>query len=139
MASDVATLPQRVQDKISVDPATGCWMWTGTILNSGYPVISVGSRSDGSRANRRAHKFVWEFLGGARGQLHHRCLRKRCVNPLHLELVVPVEHRARHPWRKVVCKRGHSLRPENRDSNGGCRECRRLADRIKYWRKKGGS
>lgn len=61
-----------------------CWLWTGTINDSGYGIFSV-------RNNRlRAHRFSWELHESAipEGmQVDHRCRNRQCVNPDHLRVV----------------------------------------------------
>jgi hypothetical protein len=34
------TLPAHVQDKISPEPNSGCWLWTAAVDGSGYGVTS---------------------------------------------------------------------------------------------------
>jgi hypothetical protein len=79
---------------------TQCWEWTGLtdggkLYPPGHGVLSY----NGKRIE--AYRFLWiQFLGRnapKRMQLHHRCHNKLCVNPEHLELLTPKEHRGRHP------------------------------------------
>jgi hypothetical protein len=79
----------------------GCWVWKGKPDRDGYGRCKVEGRG------MQAHKAVWEALRGpitAERQLHHACPcgapNRRCVNPDHLELLTPEEHRAAHAPRR---------------------------------------
>lgn len=50
-------------------------------------------------------------INGKIPELHHLCPNKRCCNPVHVELVTRVEHRALD--NKTSCHRGHEFTPEN--------------------------
>lgn len=70
----------------------GCWEWTAG-KSHGYGVIRVGDKV------KRAHVKMWEDANGPKPQgvdLHHRCGRKSCVNPDHLEVLTRSEHVKRH-------------------------------------------
>lgn len=77
--------PQTVGYRI--DPATGCWNWTGTHKHA------YGNESRGT-----AHRTTYERLVGpipAGHDLHHLCENTRCVNPAHLEPQPAERHRGR--------------------------------------------
>lgn len=65
----------------------GCWLWTGSLLDTGYGQISVGPRASAKRW--LAHRLSWELVNGpipAGMKIDHRCHVPPCVNPAHLRL-----------------------------------------------------
>lgn len=81
---------------------SSCWIWTGAVTSKGYPSRHVKgtSRRGGTARTELAHRaMLAEHLGHPLpdgSEVHHRCERKLCVNPLHLEAVSRSEHRDRH-------------------------------------------
>jgi len=77
-------------------------------------------------------------------QLDHLCRNRRCVNPLHLEIVTQQENIARgltgklnhRNAKKTHCKRGHEFTEENTYPTPGggrkCRECELTRMRRRY-------
>ena len=77
----------------------GCWEWRYLVNDQGYGVMTVDSR------RRRAHRYYYERLVAPipRGRLlHHRCENRRCVNPDHLEPLLPSHHMAVAPSAKLT-------------------------------------
>lgn len=118
-----------------------CWLWTASVSH-GYGYIGTGSRSDGTRTNKRAHVVAYELLVGPvpKGHdLHHLCGNRNCVRPDHLEVLPRKQHVMRHDGptgknaRKTKCPKGHPLSGDNliTEKNGArrCRTCRQI------WRK----
>ena len=130
------TLPAHVQDKISPEPNSGCWLWTAAVDGSGYGIISEHRKSG------LAHRVVYRLLiceipGGM--HLDHLCRVRCCVNPLHLEPVTPRINVLRGKTIAAMrasqthCINGHELAGENLYPRGAhrreCRACRSAASR----------
>lgn len=126
-----------------VEKTDSCWMWTATLIQSGYGHFRVGDRMV------LAHRFAYELEVGPipeRLTLDHLCRNRACVRPSHLEPVTMLENLRRgragaYNAEKTHCKHGHEFTPENTGNYGGkryCRTCRRRWDREGYQRRKNG-
>ena len=72
-----------------VDKQEGCWLWTGG-CPKGYGQFSSAT------VTKVAHRVSYEFLVGEIPEgmhLHHTCHQKLCVNPAHLVLTTPSDHK----------------------------------------------
>jgi len=130
---------QGLCDRMKIDQASSCWIWTGG--HGGH-----GGRYGVCGLNRKSvfvHRFAYEYCRGpipegltidhvkARG-----CQSPLCFNPDHLEIVTRIENVMRGDGacvknaRKTHCKSGHLLSGANlRIRTGGgreCKECRRI-------------
>lgn len=125
------------ETRVSPEPNTGCWLWSGPIDGDGY-----GSFTFGGSRGRRAHRWSYEAHRGTIASglvVDHLCRVRSCVNPAHLEpvgigenVLRGVGHTARNA-QKTHCDRGHLLEGANvRIRLRGdrtwreCRVCRRL-------------
>ncbi len=134
----------------NVDLVTGCWIWSGVRLPSGYGVISRG-------VGRRmyAHRAMYEYFKGpipSGHEIDHRCRNKSCVNPEHLEAVIRRVNTQRYwaqRWTEEThCAAGHAYAEHGRvwfDRKRGrqqriCRICqcvwhREYRARWRSWKK----
>ena len=142
-------LLDRVEKKITYEPNSGCWLWTGGLTKEGYGMLSVRTG-----LNEYAHRYVYNFFVGEvpKGlELDHLCRTRSCVNPSHLD---PVTHSLNTKrgnagkWeRPDQCKRGHPLYGNNlkviegkrgkRGSYRSCKECNRARAIKSYYKNKG--
>lgn len=71
-------------DRITPEPNTGCWLWTGRQSPRGY-----GDMTNGRQGHYPAHRFSYEQLVAPVPSWDglmccHRCDTPACVNPQHL-------------------------------------------------------
>jgi hypothetical protein len=133
----------RVLAKVTITES-GCWEFKGANYGGGYGMLRIGSRKDGTRRTKGAHRISYEHFVGEITEglvIDHLCRNPPCVNPDHLEAVTERENilRGVSPWpalgRRNLCKRGHSLLdPEHgavrKDGHRWCRTCNKLRKRT---------
>lgn len=74
---------QRIIDKVTFEPNSGCWLWTGGVSSYGYAASQIKGRQV------LMHRIVFEMHKGSvpkDGILSHLCNVRCCVNPDHIEL-----------------------------------------------------
>ena len=143
-------LPDRIREKIQIDPMTGCWVWIAALDRNGYGRVRWGNGA------KFSHRVVFELLTDIPVQgleLDHLCRKVACCNPDHLEAVSHGENVKRgvagialkrkysqHLW----CPKGHPLFGPNLYAattkrgyvNKMCRECRARNSRERKERKR---
>ncbi len=69
--------------KVSPEPNSGCWLWTGGVASNGYGMFWLDGKVD--TAPRQSYRL---FCGEIVDDLHimHKCDVRLCVNPDHLSL-----------------------------------------------------
>lgn len=133
-------LRERFDEKIYRAPS-GCWIWLAC-LNGGYGVFAT------RRSHQEyAHRLVLELLNREEippgMEVDHLCRVRRCVNPLHLEIVTPrvnTNRRPRAQAQRMRCPSGHPYEGDNllitTDRQGNvrrtCLTCRRRHVRASH-------
>lgn len=99
----------------------GCWMWQGAKTKGGYGHAAIDGRL------QYIHRWTYEQQCGeipAGYHIDHKCRRRACCNPEHLEAVTPTENQ--HRKRRALCSRGHPKSGQNLYvSPKGHRKCRK--------------
>ncbi len=123
----------RFDEKVEIDSATGCWLWTAAMKPNGYGCFGLGAQQYAHRVSYERHKGpIPEGL-----EIDHLCRVRNCVNPDHLEAVTHRENVRRgtvglYNLRKIHCPQGHEYNPENtRVTRKNLRNCR-VCDRDRH-------
>ena len=102
-------MAKRFADLYSVEQDTGCFTWTGT-LRSGRGQFRAGRRTVS------APQWAWEQVHGSLPEgrwLKPVCGNAACVNPDHLEPVVPAEGRSSRAGQDALPSRAPLQRREH--------------------------
>lgn len=100
-------MAERLLERTTFEPNTGCWLWMGGVNGAGYGVLALKGR------NYSAHRISYERQNGhipAGLHLDHLCRMPCCVNPDHLEPVTPGENQRRG----VIARHGCIMSPEQK-------------------------
>jgi hypothetical protein len=111
---------------------SGCWIWQGKKLPSGYGVTWDPERKESIYVHRASFLL---FKGYLPTETDHLCRNRACWNPEHLE---DVSHRenllrgdtfAARNHDKTICSRGHQYDAVNKRGKRRCRKCEALLAR----------
>jgi len=72
---------EKLVANIDIDDETGCWLWTGAAMDSGYARVRVGDSIP------LVHRLVFRLVHGEipdGKQINHTCHVRNCVNSEHL-------------------------------------------------------
>lgn len=79
-------LIERFMSRVSPEPNSGCWLWTGSFNKHGYPQVGVGGAGTGSMTAHRASYMLFKGILIKGAHVCHACDVPACVNPAHLFL-----------------------------------------------------
>ncbi len=89
------TFEERIDGKYITDPTTGCMLWTGAALRTGYGLLAT-SHGQYDYVHRIAYENEYGPIPDGQ-HIHHLCGNRNCINASHLELVGSIaEHMNKH-------------------------------------------
>lgn len=120
-----------------------CWQWKAGLVGGGYGQFHFSGRPN------YAHRWLYQVVVGHIPDgmtLDHLCRNRKCVNPLHLEVVTRGENVMRGVGPSAMaakathCPQGHPYSGENlsikKDGSRRCRACHRASQLSRYKRSK---
>jgi hypothetical protein len=133
-------VPQRLWNKIEIDPETGCWLWRGARSGDKKNYGGVGFE----RSTWRAHRLFFTLLVRPVADdehVHHDCRNGLCCNPAHISALHESEHWGHGHADKTHCPHGHEYTEANTivrwrrtakgtlSPNRSCRTCRKYSNK----------
>ena len=102
------SLRERLLERCSPEPNTGCWLWFGACNPAGYGTLPYLGR--GGLAHRLSYQ-AFKGLVPPTLTVDHLCFVRSCINPDHLEAVTLQENSRRAARRSgFVVSQAHRLR-----------------------------
>jgi hypothetical protein len=127
-------LAARMLDKIAIDAASGCWIWTGYVSNTKLPYGKVGiRRPDGTNGMGLVHRVMYQLLVGPIPEgltIDHLCGNPPCCYPEHLSLATlreNISRRREYP----TCRHGHARSEHAFTRSDGTWRCKVCAAKAK--------
>jgi len=114
---------ERVLNKVTRIPFSGCWIFTGAVNNFGYGIVGTGARGS---PNDRAHRITYRhFVGEIPAGMFvcHVCDIPSCCNPEHLFLGTNQDN-----VNDMVKKGRNSKPPRNPHVVGSVHPCSKLTE-----------
>lgn len=77
------SVEERFNQKWTLEPSTGCWLWTASVNKQGYGFFKLNGKM------QRSHRVSWILRFGELADdicVLHKCDVTGCVNPYHLFL-----------------------------------------------------
>lgn len=98
--------PASMFAKTKVDPESGCWLWSTSILpKNGYPIALGPAELTPAGKGRSAGAHRWAYIATHGSipdglEIDHLCSVRHCINPDHLEAVTHEENMRRMKERR---------------------------------------
>lgn len=124
---------------------TGCWIWMGSINNTGMGYGQTNYRGKTISLHRKMYEVTRRVTLTAKEYVCHDCDVPACCNPAHLKLGDHkfnqrecVDKGRNYEARRTECERGHPFDEQNtiirKGARGGlrriCRACERIRSRL---------
>lgn len=144
-ANDIGNFEKKIE-KVT---ESGCWIWMGRCIYSGYGHFDFNNKA--VLAHRWGYEHYTKTKIPPKMTIDHLCRVRCCVNPAHLEVVTQSENLRRsriiydYNRNKTHCLKGHPLSGDNlymhryrNSTHRHCRECKRAEIRQRRARNKKG-